>query len=48
MAIDHVCGMEVDEKTSKFKSKVVGGKEIYFCCQHCKSRFDKQPTKFNV
>ena len=44
MAKDPVCGMEVDEKSSiKF---LVGGKEFYFCCPSCKSRFDKDPSKF--
>jgi YHS domain-containing protein len=45
LAKDPVCGMEVDEKTSNAKSKI-DGKEFYFCCPHCKSRFDKDPTKF--
>ncbi|MGH9998304.1 MAG: YHS domain-containing protein [Nitrosopumilaceae archaeon] len=47
MARDPVCGMEVDERTSTAKSKV-GGKEISFCCPHCKSRFDKDPSKFKI
>ncbi|MDE1818634.1 MAG: YHS domain-containing protein [Thaumarchaeota archaeon] len=47
MVKDPVCGMEVDEKTSSVKSKV-GGKEFYFCCSHCKSRFEKDPAKFKV
>ena len=46
MARDPVCGMQVDEK-SGIKS-VVGGKEVYFCCSHCKSRFDKDPSKFKI
>ena len=46
MARDPVCGMQVDEK-SGVKS-VVGGKEVYFCCSHCKSRFDKDPSKFKI
>ena len=45
MAIDPVCGMHVDEKTSNVKSRV-GGKEIFFCCPNCKARFDKDPSKF--
>jgi YHS domain-containing protein len=46
MATDPVCGMRVDEKQSNVKS-IIGGKEIYFCCPNCKSRFDKDPSKFN-
>jgi YHS domain-containing protein len=46
-AIDPVCKMEIDEKTSQFKSKVEG-KEVYFCCPSCKSIFDKQPSKYKV
>jgi len=47
LAVDPVCGMHVDEKTSSVKSKV-SGKEFYFCCPSCKARFDKDPSKFNV
>ena len=47
MARDPVCGMEVDERTSTAKSKV-GGKEIFFCCPHCKAKFDKDPSKFKI
>lgn len=46
MPIDPVCGMEVEER-SQYKSKVQG-KEFYFCCPHCKTRFDKNPSKFKV
>jgi xanthine dehydrogenase accessory factor len=46
MATDPVCGMHVDEKQSNVKS-MIDGKEIYFCCPNCKSRFDKDPSKFN-
>jgi xanthine dehydrogenase accessory factor len=41
-----VCGMEIEEH-SQFKSKL-DGKTIYFCCPHCKSRFDKDPAKFKT
>ena len=47
MAKDPVCGMEVDENKSTVKSKF-NGKEIHFCCSHCKSRFDKEPAKFKI
>ncbi|HZS74106.1 MAG TPA: YHS domain-containing protein [Candidatus Nitrosotalea sp.] len=26
----------------------MSGKEFYFCCPHCKSRFEKDPTKFRI
>ena len=47
MVIDPVCKMEVDEKASQFKSKAEG-KDVYFCCPHCKAIFDKQPSKYQV
>jgi YHS domain-containing protein len=39
--------MEVDESTAGAKSKI-GDSVFYFCCPHCKSRFDKDPSKFNI
>ena len=45
MAKDPVCGMNVDEKTAKFKSDYMG-KTYYFCNQSCKVTFDKNPTKY--
>jgi len=47
MPTDPVCGMEIGEDL-QFKSNS-GGKTIYyFCCPHCKLRFDKDPAKFNA
>ncbi len=45
MARDPVCGMSVDEKTSKIKSEY-NGKTYYFCSQSDKARFDKNPTQY--
>ncbi len=45
MAIDPVCNMEVDESTAAAKSQYKG-KTYYFCCQHCKMAFDKEPEKY--
>ena len=45
MAKDPICGMYVDEKTAKYKSEHMG-KSYYFCCQMCKTSFDKNPTKY--
>lgn len=45
MAIDPVCGMEVDEKTATIKSEYKG-KTYYFCAPGCKASFDKDPEKY--
>jgi YHS domain-containing protein len=45
MAKDLVCGMNVNEKTAKFKSDYKG-KTYYFCAQSCKTTFDKNPAKY--
>jgi len=45
MAKDVICGMNVDEKTAKFKSEHMG-KTYYFCSQMCKTTFDKEPAKY--
>lgn len=45
MAIDPVCGMEVDEKTAVHKSEYKG-KRYYFCAPGCKAAFDKDPEKY--
>ena len=47
MATDPVCGMQVDEKAATAKSKF-NDKIVYFCCSHCKDRFDKDPSTFSV
>lgn len=45
MAIDPVCGMNVDEKkaaaTYEYK-----GKTYYFCAVGCKEKFAQAPEKF--
>ncbi|MEM3673328.1 MAG: YHS domain-containing protein [Candidatus Bathyarchaeia archaeon] len=45
MAKDPVCGMNVNEKTAKFKSEHKG-KTYYFCSQTCKAAFDKNPARY--
>ena len=45
MAIDPVCGMEIDEKTVKAKSEYKG-KTYYFCGPMCKLEFDENPEKY--
>ncbi len=44
MPIDVVCGMKVKESTP-FKSNY-NGKTYYFCNEHCKIEFDKNPLKY--
>jgi YHS domain-containing protein len=45
MAKDPVCGMDVDEKTAKYKT-VHKGKNYYFCAAGCKEAFEKNPNKY--
>ena len=45
MAIDPVCGMDVDPKTAAGKSDYQG-KTYYFCAPGCKKAFDKEPQKY--
>jgi YHS domain-containing protein len=45
MAKDPICGMNVNEKTAKYKSEHMG-KTYYFCSQMCKTTFDKNPMKY--
>ena len=45
MAIDPVCGMEVDERTAAATS-TYKGKTYYFCAPGCKEEFDENPEEF--
>ena len=45
MAKDLVCGMEVNEKTAKWKS-IYKGKTYYFCAPGCKKAFDEEPDVY--
>jgi len=45
MAVDPVCGMDVDEDAAPAKSEYKG-KTYYFCAVACKRRFDQDPEKF--
>ncbi|HKZ85903.1 MAG TPA: YHS domain-containing protein [Anaerolineae bacterium] len=45
MAIDPVCGMEVDEKTAKFKAEYKG-ETYYFCSPGCRYTFNERPEDF--
>ena len=45
MAIDPVCGMEVEDKTAVAKSDYKGT-TYFFCAKACKVSFDKSPDKY--
>ena len=45
MAIDPVCGMQVDEKSAA-ATYDYQGKTYYFCAPGCKSAFVKEPEKY--
>jgi Cu+-exporting ATPase len=45
MHIDPVCGMEIEEKEAA-GSSTYKGVVYYFCSQHCKEEFDKDPEKY--
>lgn len=45
MAIDPVCEMTVDEKTTRITSEYKG-KKYYFCAPGCKKAFDEDPAKY--
>jgi Cu+-exporting ATPase len=45
MAIDPVCGMDVDEK-SPAATYEYKGKTYYFCSQGCKASFSRDPEKY--
>lgn len=44
-AIDPVCKMRVDEKTTRIKSEY-GETTYYFCNAQCKKTFDSNPQKY--
>ena len=45
MAIDPVCGMEVDEQSAAAQSEYKGT-TYYFCAPGCKLSFDRDPEKY--
>lgn len=45
MAIDPVCGMEVDE-SSPAATYEYKGKTYYFCAPGCKADFERDPEKY--
>lgn len=45
MARDPVCGMNVDEKTVRYKMEYKG-KVYYFCAKRCLEEFRENPSKY--
>lgn len=45
MAIDPVCGMEVDEDTAVYVTEY-NGTTYYFCSPGCKADFDTEPEAY--
>ena len=45
MAIDPVCGMDVDEATET-KTAEHNGKTYYFCSKGCRLDFQEDPDKY--
>ena len=42
---DPVCGMDVSPEKAAGKSEYQG-QTYYFCSEHCKKKFDKEPEKY--
>ncbi len=47
MAIDPVCKMNVDERTTQYKAEHKG-KVYYFCAPGCKKAFEENPERYTV
>ena len=45
MTIDPVCGMEIDENTSKEKA-IHEGTTYYFCSKDCRDEFQASPEDY--
>ncbi|HWX67468.1 MAG TPA: heavy metal translocating P-type ATPase [Rhodanobacter sp.] len=45
MAIDPVCGMQMDPAAAKHQA-IHGGQTFYFCCVGCKTKFESAPAKY--
>jgi Cu+-exporting ATPase len=45
MAIDPVCGMQVDRETTAFRAER-NGETYYFCSRGCMLEFEEKPEKY--
>jgi xanthine dehydrogenase accessory factor len=45
LAVDPVCGMEVEVASARHRHEH-DGTTYYFCCPHCKARFAKDPARY--
>lgn len=45
MAVDPVCGMNVNEKEAKWKTEYQE-KTYYFCAPGCRKAFEENPQKY--
>ena len=45
MAIDPVCGMEVNESRADYET-TYKGRKFYFCSAVCKEEFDRDPDAY--
>lgn len=45
--IDPICGMAVDAKAAEHTSRY-SGRDFFFCCAHCKHKFDQDPEKYTA
>lgn len=45
MAVDPVCGMEIDEKESTIQA-THSGKTFHFCSEECKRLFEANPQQY--
>ena len=45
MAIDPVCGMKMDDKTTEFQS-MFARKKYFFCSEDCRSEFEDRPDEY--
>jgi xanthine dehydrogenase accessory factor len=47
IAIDPVCGMEVEKANARHRSNL-DGQDFYFCCPACKRLFERNPREYLV
>lgn len=45
MAIDPVCGMDVQEDNAKAQTQFAG-KKYYFCSEECRTKFEDNPQEY--